>query len=323
MRENALVTVIVPVYNMENKVGKCLESLIAQSYTNMQIIVIDDGSTDESLYICKKYQEVDERIRVLTQDNKGVSEARNKGLEISKGEYIIFIDSDDYVKREYVQLLVQEIDGNKVDIVECGYIIKNEITGECQNVYPRMKNLEERKEICMDFCRNRGITDYLWNKIFRAELFYGLKFCDLACSEDFEILTRILNRVEKVRKINECLYIYVRTSQSMGMKKITEKNFDIIKAREIAFSYYQSIGEDNIANVVAVQILSQIYILYREIGNCDIRFREEYKKNILEKFPKYYAYAKQDKENFVKDIYRKVKFNVFKVFPNIAVKLFK
>ena len=106
MNQNILVTVVVPVYNVEKYLKKCLDSLLSQTYHNIEIIVVNDGTTDKSLDIAKEVNSIDERVKIISQENQGLSEARNTGIRNAKGEYICFVDSDDFVHKDYVKLLL-------------------------------------------------------------------------------------------------------------------------------------------------------------------------------------------------------------------------
>lgn len=124
---NDLITVIVPVYNVEKYLEDCIKSIINQTYANIEIILVDDGSTDGSLNICKQYATEDSRITIIQQENHGVSYARNKGIEIAKGNYITFIDSDDWIEKEFIETLYNEAKEKKADVTICGY---NRIIGK-------------------------------------------------------------------------------------------------------------------------------------------------------------------------------------------------
>ena len=111
------ISIIIPVYNTENYIEKCIDSIIKQTYSNIEIFLINDGSTDNSLNICKKYEIIDKRINVIDIKNKGVSNARNIGLNLCKGNYITFIDSDDFVEKDYIKTMYNKIKENNVDVV--------------------------------------------------------------------------------------------------------------------------------------------------------------------------------------------------------------
>ena len=118
---NILVSIVVPIYNAENYLTKCIYSIIKQTYKNIEIILVNDGSTDNSLKICETFALNDKRIIIISQKNMGVSTARNIGINVAKGEYISFVDSDDTIEDNYIQELVDNSNSGKVDVVICGY----------------------------------------------------------------------------------------------------------------------------------------------------------------------------------------------------------
>ena len=114
MTEQALVSIVVPVYNRHNYLAECLDSLMVQTYRNLEIILVDDGSTDDSLAICQSYAKKDARIKVIAQENAGVATARNTGVQAAIGQYLMFVDSDDYVAKNYCELAVNALQENQV-----------------------------------------------------------------------------------------------------------------------------------------------------------------------------------------------------------------
>lgn len=175
-----MISVIVPIYNSEKYLPKCLDSLIVQTNSNLEIVLIDDGSQDQSLDICQKYAEADERILIKQQKNGGSTNARKAGLKAAKGEYIAFIDSDDWVEANYFERLYCLLTENKVDVVVSGCMMEKE--GKTfhlenkfkegaykgkelkDNIYPKMLSFDAGGEFCF------GILQYLWNKLYRREL---------------------------------------------------------------------------------------------------------------------------------------------------------
>lgn len=166
-----LVSVIVPVYNVENHVEKCLVSIMNQTYQHLEILVIDDGSTDDSGVICDRMAAEDSRIRVVHQKNAGVSSARNKGLDICSGSYVLFVDSDDWIEPEMVELMVSAIEKTNTDLAVC----------QINDVYPQEDGsfLPVRRNIITDFDNLDVINRYefylrvyshsaiLWNKLLK------------------------------------------------------------------------------------------------------------------------------------------------------------
>jgi glycosyltransferase involved in cell wall biosynthesis len=158
-------SVIVPVYNVDNYLVQCIDSILFQTYSNFELLLIDDGSTDSSSYICNKYAKKDSRVRVFHKDNGGVSSARNRGIEESKGDYIVFIDADDWIDNDYLQCLMPN---EKDDIVCCSYKLEN-ITKEIND----WGILLSESSNSTDFITN-NITKFgfntVWAKVFRSDI---------------------------------------------------------------------------------------------------------------------------------------------------------
>ena len=179
--QESMVSVIVPVFNAEQYLTECLDSLLSQTYRNLEIILIDDGSGDSSLVLCQDYAKSDKRVRVLSQENRGVSAARNRGIAEAKGKYITFIDADDWVEPEHVQQLVLGLQGGKYDCSVCGYWLE----------YSQHK--EQRKLPCISFLS----ADQAINKMFSTRFFQGF-----LCNKLFKVSIIRLHRIE----CNEMLY---------------------------------------------------------------------------------------------------------------------
>ena len=147
MVDNGLVTVIVPVYNVECYLDKCISSIVQQSYNNLEIIVVDDGSTDGSPAICDGWAARERRIRVIHKENGGLSDARNAGLAVATGEYISFVDSDDWIKPQFIETLLVSLQAGKADIAECGVVYVDEqehiLRERC---YPEKKAVKSKIE---------------------------------------------------------------------------------------------------------------------------------------------------------------------------------
>ena len=223
------ITVIVPVYNVENYLNKCLDSLINQTYKNLEIIVINDGSTDNSGEICQEYAQKDNRIIYVEQENGGLSDARNAGLERMTGSYVTFVDSDDWVEPNYVEVLHNKLIGYQADIAIGNYYSYN----EDEAMYYFHVNSESYYEKLYD---NISIFENLydakqmksfslisaWGKLYKAELFDYIRFDKGKLGEDGYINQKLYLLVQKVIYINQGLYAYRQRSGSIT-KTWTEK----------------------------------------------------------------------------------------------------
>lgn len=196
------ISVIVPVYNTEKYIERCLRSIIKQTYQNIEIIIVDDGSIDRTVEFCMHYQQIDSRIVVLTKKNGGAGSARNLGLKNASGDYISFIDSDDYVEEQMLEVLVRVLEDNNADISFCG-------------VYTNpSEKIDSDEVICYDKktalnnLLNETILSYPVNKIYRKELWDGVYFPENMTFEDLYIMPEIFCKARKVVETKADLYWY-------------------------------------------------------------------------------------------------------------------
>lgn len=159
----SLVSVIVPAYNVEDKISRCITSIINQTYKELQIIVINDGSTDHTYGVCQRYQTEDDRVQVYTTENKGVSSARNYGIDLAKGKYIVFVDADDYMEKDCISLLVES--APKQSWVIGNYYICEEKKKKIHQMYFQNKKKYGDKNDLPDLCLNRNFY-CVWGKLY-------------------------------------------------------------------------------------------------------------------------------------------------------------
>lgn len=233
-----LVSIIVPVYMVEKYLSRCVDSLLNQAYTNIEIILVDDGSTDGCPSICDEYQENYERVSVIHKSNGGLSDARNKGIEASKGDYISFIDSDDYVHPEMIRKMVDLLESEEADIAVCNYYWISEddeipkdddeykitiIEGDCHRL------LFEKTEIAAIAC----------NKLYKKRIFDSIRFPEGKYHEDEYVIHHILGASTKVVCTNERLYYYIKRESSITGQISTKRISDSLGAFEDRMDYYE------------------------------------------------------------------------------------
>ena len=196
--KDELVSIIIPVYNAEKYLEECLESVVNQTYHNLEIILIDDGSTDKSGKICDEYAQKDSRIKVIHKQNEGISQARNIGIEMAKGEYIQFVDSDDYVDLDLVETAYSLARKNEADIVCFShYTVKeseNEIIQESEDILKVLSPMEALKELLLD----RKIRNFPWEKLWKRKLFDGIVFPVGKPYEDIATCGKMFEKANKV-----------------------------------------------------------------------------------------------------------------------------
>ncbi len=231
--QEKLISIIIPVYNCENTITRCIESIINQTYTNLEIILVDDGSKDRSGAICDNYAKKDFRIQVIHKPNGGASSARNCGLEVCRGEYIGFVDSDDYIEKTmYEDLLTNMIEQN-ASISVCGYRLVYEDKTEDAAYHEQEKTIT-REQLLSDIFHYK-FMGVLWNKLFEKRLFIlkdgTIRFReDIHLCEDVLILTQLVRTCSRIAVNDRILYNYFISSSSLCHRRYDEKKLSILQA---------------------------------------------------------------------------------------------
>lgn len=221
------VSIVVPVYNVENYIEKCVSSIMAQSYKDIEIILVDDGSTDRSSEICEKLKRKDSRIVVLHKKNGGLSDARNLGIEYSKGEWITFIDADDYVANNYVEYLMwlNKKNGTDISIASFTYISNNKKIDHSNGEEIKMGPQEAIKRMLL----NDGFDMGAWAKMYRTEFFKKIHFPVGKLFEDSFTTYQIFAESNSISFGSKSIYYYVNRSNSTVNGTFNEKKFDLIE----------------------------------------------------------------------------------------------
>lgn len=221
------VSVIIPVYNTGISVSKCVESILNNSYKELEVLLVDDGSEKETADICDNIAKSDQRVRVIHQKNTGVSGARNRGIENSKGEFITFVDADDVVEPDLIMTLVNDCIENNADISMCGYkeCYEDNRVKEFNNSGKRI--LLEKDDILKKFFCNNKIGWNVWGKLYKRSIIGNVRFvCGKKTAEDMFFLYEVLKN-SKTLYINEIpLYSYVKQSNSAMADENCTKFFD-------------------------------------------------------------------------------------------------
>lgn len=228
------ISVIIPVYNVEKYLNRCIESICMQSFTNLEIILVDDGSPDRCPIICDEWAKRDERIRVIHKQNGGLSDARNAGIEAATGDYFLFVDSDDYIASSMCESLINAARSSNADIVVCNFCWVYPNREEINPMSIQNGTIVEREAILETWLKC-GTVDFVvaWNKLYRRSLFFTqehIRYPVGRLHEDEFITYRLLYAANRVMFITEPLYFYIQRNGSI-MANYTEKNlFDYTAA---------------------------------------------------------------------------------------------
>lgn len=221
-----MVSVLVPAYNAEKTIKRCIDSIICQTYYNIELIVVDDGSSDETLSILSDYSKRDNRIVIKSQSNQGVASARNACLKEANGDYILYVDADDWIESNMIQRMVDLI-GN-ADIVLCGN--DNSETPDNVSFVPKVQiECWDQQKQMLEFMKHKRMTGMLWNKLIRRKIANGIWFDEkTGFGEDAQFLWQILKRSKKMIITNEILYHHVLEENSISHLNFSDKKYSAI-----------------------------------------------------------------------------------------------
>ena len=232
------ISIIIPIFNVEHYLTVCIESVINQTYQDLEIILVNDGSTDSCPQICDAYASKDARIKVIHKKNGGLSDARNAGLKIATGDFISFIDSDDLVAVDFCQKLLQTLIDNNADIVECGFH-KFETDVDLAKIIATANAASEifETEIALELLIKDYLQPMVWNKIYRKEVTIHVEFPVDKIHEDVFWTYKVFGNAGRIMKIQDELYFYRQQANSISGKKYSLKRLDAVDALEERISY--------------------------------------------------------------------------------------
>lgn len=315
---NELISIIVPVYNVEKYLRRCLESIINQTYDNLEIILIDDGSTDNSLLICKEYQSIDDRIKVISQENKGLSSARNVGIRHCNGQIVSFIDSDDWIDKHFIDVLYTQLKNYDAQIVECK--VKKITNYEKNDDYLNNKianTLVFENENCFyQFLIGKYFRQVVWNKLYKKEVINRIFFEEGKTHEDEFWTYQIFANAKKIVFIDFEGYYYFQRTGSITNKKFSEENLHGFEAKKNRFDFVKEKYPEFIQINILDYLISCIYF-YNNVFNSNISKKAKILKEIENEYKMALLLLDFDRINLRKKIW----FYTFRFFPKLYCKI--
>jgi glycosyltransferase involved in cell wall biosynthesis len=302
-----LISIIVPVYNVSSVIEKCIDSILDQTYKNIEIIIIDDGSTDGSSTICEKYKSKYENIILVHKKNGGLSNARNLGIDLSNGRLICFIDSDDYIEPTMIEELYYNLMKYDSDISICDYYLEYDMKINKPFDKEEFFLTDKNKFIFLENEYGR-IVVCAWNKLYKKELFNNSRFPEGKLFEDVYIIHELLDNSQKISFVLKPLYNYVYRTNSIS-NVFTQSHFDKIDAYNNRIDYYNNRLYFDLALKTKKQKLETLLVFIPRM------FLYKIDKNIKIKY--YKELIKTNKEILWKDANRKIKY--YKIFRQIYI----
>lgn len=253
-----MISVVIPVYNTENYLEECLNSVVEQTYKNLDIILIDDGSTDKSGEICDIYAKKDNRIRVYHIENSGQSVARNSGIKIANGKFISFIDSDDWIDKEFYEKMISHLEKYDADIAVCGrkLIYPNKSIIKFVDTAPKIFN---KKKALEELMLARSFDSSTCDKLYKMDLFKNVRYpCDKT-SEDHAVVYKLILNSSKIVHIGDALYYYRKGIAGSVSERIEPKSYDLIEIKE-------QVVNEIVYNYPELEKIAQTYLNSSIIG---------------------------------------------------------
>lgn len=309
-----LISVIVPIYNVENYLRKCVDSIINQTYKNLEIILVDDGSPDNCGKICNEYAQHDSRVKVIHKENGGLSDARNAGIDMAEGEYLAFVDSDDYIAEDMIEKLYKQLMKDNSDMSLCSFKYFDESGDE---ILSRMDDSPIKNEIITgEQAVNKLLENNPWyfvvacNKLYKKELFRGIRFPKGKIHEDEFVVHHLFYRCAKISCISEPLYHYLQRRNSISNGTVSVKRLDLIEAM-----YDRALFalEKGLNNIVYASVALMAERLSNFIPNDEASLNR--KKELYKLYLKTISLLKTDGLNFK----RKIIICITKLYPQFLL----
>ncbi|MCI9078407.1 MAG: glycosyltransferase [Lachnospiraceae bacterium] len=287
---NPLVSIIVPVYKVEKELSRCMQSILRQTYENIEIILVDDGSPDKCPEMCDKYAELDDRIRVIHKENGGLSDARNVGLDNIKGEYISFIDSDDWVDKKFIEILVKNLENTDSDIAICGYRMVND-RGETRPYTINMpKEVLSKNQALHELFAQHKYGCMACTKLYRKYLFENVRFPKGKFFEDIAVSLPVFKQIKRCIIVQDMLYYYFQRENSIVNSTFSMEKLEMLEFSQCMIDYSHRHGHKYDNEAEAFYLKSVLMILlqaYKDIKIRDAKKASMFLKKELKKHKKY------------------------------------
>ena len=286
MAKEELISVIVPVYNVRPYLEKCFDSIARQSYQNLEIILVDDGSTDGSGDLCEDLSKRDGRVRVIHKKNGGLGSARNAGMDAARGELLSFVDSDDWIEPGMYETLSGIMCRENAQIIACGIKRVSE-TGEVSYYQDNLKerSVYTREEALIELPKNERLSNSMCNKLFRRETIQGLHINEQIYYEDNPFTPQCIARAERIAYTAEPFYCYFERTGSISRKKFSAREFDRVTADRMRLEFYREHFPRCEYAAAIAYIGSGLKVYYQSRGNPAVKeqrdqLRKELKRAI-------------------------------------------
>lgn len=320
---NLKISIIVPIFNTAKYLHKCIYSIQNQSYKNIEIVLVNDGSTDNSLDIRNRFAENDKRVIVIDKENNGVSSARNSGLDIASGDYIGFVDSDDYIHQDMYKQLIESSLKNYANIAECGYCVVNDSYNIILS-FPLKKDIINGNYECSKaYLQKKNTTNFNVNKLYSKTVLENIRFPKYKYSEDFWFNTKALYKCRRKVTINGCYYYYLNNKKSACNVPFSKSKLDVIESGKDVYEFYKSRFKE-LSPYVALYVAEHIIGLFRVLKSSSSREMEtNYLNTLINEFKNYFKLIDGEAYENIKFTKRQISLLLFNINPELYYLFYK
>lgn len=312
------ISIIVPIYNVEKYLEKCLESILGQTFKDFELILVDDGSPDNCGSICDRYLKLDSRVKVIHKENGGLSSARNAGLDIAIGEYVGFVDSDDWIDTNMYEILYSMAKETDADIIQCKFkelYNENNINIKINTSKFKLIDKFEALNNLIDYGEMHVQMVVAWNKLYKKNLFDEIRFPNGKIHEDEFTTYKLLYKSKKVALIGNELYYYRQTPNSIMNAKFNKNRLDYLEALEESLIFFKKVNNEQLYNMTTIRYVDNLKKYYFK---CEELLKDN--KETLRKIKN--SYNKAFKEYIYMNSFG-IKSNLMELFFLINPKFYK
>lgn len=323
---NDLITIVVPVYKVEQYLKKCVDSIINQTYKNLEIILVDDGSPDNCGNMCDEYANLDSRVKVIHKENGGLSSARNAGIEVATGKYISFVDSDDYITNDYIEYMYKILKQNNVKMSTCETKIIYEDKPILRNDTNSSVKILNKRDLFYAILFNQKSDVSAYSKLYDIDLFEDIRYPNGIVYEDTATTYKLIEKCDRIAVgSKECYYYYTRLGSISKSKGFNKKELDYIKNTDEMLSYLRNQYPDLKYAINRYDLYSNFRILRLLIFTKPRNYilEEQTFKKIKEKRKDVLKYKDTPKRDKIAIILSYFGINIFKISWVIYCKLTK
>lgn len=314
MPVNESVSIIVPVFNVERYLPRCLESIFAQTHRNIDVILVDDGSTDGSGRICDEAASADARFSVIHKANGGLSDARNAGLEVADGKWVFFLDSDDYISPYCIETMLGVAHASKAEIVECRFASVDD-TASIEWARPTSAcELYRQPEALERFLDYDGTWIMAWNKLYRMALFDEIRFPIGKLNEDEFTIPYLVEKAHVYASLEDSLYAYVQREGSIMHSSFSDRKLDGLEALLLRLNHFSRLGDQRIDSINAYHLLARCRTLELEYQTEMDEHHRRFVSDAIDQALRIKVTPRQGMHLFLKSI-------LMRFFPSIALEL--